>query len=65
MGKITVCPKCQGVMTKGHIKDWSYIWVQKQRWTKGSPIFGKEHKVDTYACQSCGYLESYLEPKKS
>ncbi len=57
------CPKCAGSMIKGHIKDWSYIWVGKQRWTKGSPFFGKEQKVDSYACQSCGFLESYLEKK--
>lgn len=58
------CPKCQGRMTKGHIKDWFYVGVQKQRWTKGSPAFGQEQKVDTYACEACGYLESYLEQGK-
>mgnify|MGYP001590697862 CR=1 len=53
------CPKCGAEMTKGFMKDQSYVTMWQQRWV--SKLFGKETKVDSFACSSCGYLESYLQ----
>ena len=55
------CPKCKGRMTKGLIVDSSYLVCYHQRWTSGSLLSGKKRKVDTYACEKCGFMESYLQ----
>ena len=67
-----ICPKCKGEMKKGFI-----VGIRQMtgagpiEWVEGSPgkgtfsplslLFKVKTTTITYACASCGYLESYLD----
>jgi hypothetical protein len=63
------CPKCRATMERGFLVDNSYGAVAEPQWAEGPveksfwtgvKMHGRERRrVETYRCQSCGYLESY------
>lgn len=57
MQKKKLCPKCKGVMEAGNLSGNQVDWQSET-----SHNFLKETgvKIITYACESCGYLESYV-----
>lgn len=60
------CPKCKGKMVKGKVIDYVYIYSRHQRWHKEgqstSTLFDLgDRKIDSYACEKCGFLEEYLQ----
>jgi hypothetical protein len=62
------CPKCNGEMAPGRRRDLSVARSAQEMWlewdahdmTGRTTGGGGPHPVMTFACQSCGYLESYL-----
>lgn len=55
-----ICPKCEGKMVLGN-----YTGTEID-WQKGEvPSFLKNNgsKINSYACEKCGYLESYVKKK--
>ena len=64
-----VCPKCRSDMEVGFLVDNTYGGVETPQWASGTPdrsfwvgvrMKGRErHRVHTYRCTSCGFLESY------
>jgi len=68
-----VCPKCEGPMVAGRRRDDGDSWASGQeKWLAGKPLDeitgwttgkGDAHRVITFACRQCGYLESYLYDK--
>jgi hypothetical protein len=69
MAKPTGCPKCQGAMEEGFVKDEGYGTVSSSTWIEGAPEKSfwtgtktagkKQFDVSVYRCVTCGYLESY------
>jgi len=65
------CGKCGGQMEEGFIPDRSYSSTDIGAWYAGKPQFGImgsvktaaswPHKIRTYACLQCGFLESYID----
>lgn len=57
-----VCPKCNGTMEKSWLLD-SHGGVQKAIDSKPGILnqYFVGDKVQSYICQGCGYIESYLE----
>src|SRR4051812_40224900 len=63
------CPRCQGEMEEGFVRDMAHGAQLPSEWVAGAPQWsmwfglrtsGKErHRVETYRCTRCGYLESY------
>ena len=64
------CLRCHGPMEAGFVLDYKHANErQVQNWVEGEPvksfwtglkIKGREqHKVLTYRCERCGFLESY------
>ena len=64
------CPKCQGPMQEGFIRDLMHgNGHAVSRWIAGSPVPSfwtgtkindkEQHPIQSYRCTSCGYLESY------
>ena len=64
------CPKCSAKMARGFLVDHNYYGVAESQWADGTPevsvwtdsvkMRGRERRtVETYRCESCGYLESY------
>lgn len=62
--EIKICPKCGGKMKKGWMVDTAYFGTTiQQGWSSSvkKRILGAEdYKVNTWACEQCYYLESYL-----
>jgi len=56
--EIKKCPKCGGQMEIGHI-DGTYDW------NKGKDYYRLRHIpcILGYVCESCGYVEFYVERK--
>lgn len=45
--------------------EWADGEAQASMWTSGVKMRGKERRrVETYRCESCGYLESYAREVK-
>ena len=69
MDKRMFCPKCSGRMENGFVIDYTHGATLQSQWAEGEPVRsfwtglklkGKEkHKISTYRCTKCGYLESY------
>ena len=67
------CPICSGEMEKGVLIDLIAMKVPTQQaWTQKLPsglrdifLTVKSRPTFTYACSSCGYLESYLKIQDS
>ncbi|MEQ1892744.1 MAG: PF20097 family protein [Planctomycetota bacterium] len=67
-----VCPKCSSEMEQGVLVDHAHYGLPtRQTWAAGEmrkgwiggermPA-GREAKVTTWRCSSCGYLESYAQ----
>lgn len=57
-----VCPKCNGEMVSG-----DYTGVEASWQKEDSPKFLKESgkKIFNYACEKCGYIESYIKTPRS
>jgi hypothetical protein len=65
----TACPKCQGTLEEGFIKDHGYGVVHTSEWVEGAPERSfwtgtktsgrKKVQIQTFRCTACGYLESY------
>ena len=64
------CPKCQGEMVQGYVRDFTPLGVSVSEWNAGPPrkagLAGHLIKdspsvipIVTFRCQSCGFLESY------
>lgn len=53
-----VCPKCSNVMKKGNFSGLAVQWDAEEEQT-----FLKKpgQQIVTYACEGCGYLESYIK----
>jgi hypothetical protein len=60
------CPKCDGMMSQGSLKERTlhgpspYQWVPSDK--AAFPLKGAESNrrdILMYRCQNCGYLESY------
>lgn len=54
MDELKICIKCKGKMEKG--EEGSHLWKSSNKKT-----FIGAKKYFTYACNICGYMESYLE----
>jgi ribosomal protein S27AE len=77
MSSVTrTCPKCSKTMEQGLLADHSHYGLPvRQTWIAGEPRKGmlggekmpkgREIKITTWMCGSCGYLESYAERSKS
>jgi predicted RNA-binding Zn-ribbon protein involved in translation (DUF1610 family) len=52
-----VCPKCGGNMTIGNFTGQSQNWEKEG---EHSFIKGEGRQITTYACATCGFLESYV-----
>ena len=65
------CPKCSAKMEEGFIIDDTHGGKLQSQWAEGPPKksiwtgvkVAKEdrHRVTTYRCVKCGYLESYAK----
>ena len=66
------CPKCQGTMAEGFIKDMGHGAIYASEWVEGAPeqsfwtggvkARGKEQRpVITFRCEKCGFLEFYAK----
>lgn len=57
MDKIKVCPKCEGEMKSGNLTGQEIDWKKE-----GDRSFLRDEgrKIFTYACEKCGYMESYV-----
>ena len=64
------CPKCAGAMEPGMVVDRGFYNIAMQpQWQKGGVEFslktglktssGPTHRVDSWRCKACGFLESY------
>lgn len=55
-----ICPKCKGAMKVGNYTGVSADWEKD-----GEHAFLKQsgYKIATYACEECGYMESYVKSK--
>lgn len=53
-----ICPKCQGVMINGNYTGTVANWENEEE-----PSFLKKsgQKIIAYACEDCGYIESYVK----
>lgn len=69
------CPKCGGKMEEGFVMDAGQgRVVNPSHWIEGKPersmwfgtkIRGKaKHRVASYRCQKCAYLESYAPEER-
>jgi predicted nucleic-acid-binding Zn-ribbon protein len=67
MDKNKKCPKCGGEFEEGFVADkYSQTGaISKPQWGTKTMLgfigLKSAHKVKTYRCKSCGYLESYAE----
>lgn len=52
------CPKCGGRMLLG--EECSHMWKND---SKKTFVGAGAARYYTYACEACGYMESYLEKK--
>ena len=66
------CPKCRNAMQEGFILEYATnASSSASRWVEGAPVktllFGvrtadkEQHPIQSFRCQSCGYLESYAK----
>ncbi|HYG61415.1 MAG TPA: PF20097 family protein [Thermoanaerobaculia bacterium] len=63
------CPKCSAAMEKGVIVDYTHGAATQAEWAEGEPKYSiwtglklrghERHRIVTYRCTRCGYLESY------
>ena len=63
------CPKCAGTMERGFTLDQGYGAYTLSEWVEGEPVKSlwtgiklkgrTRHKIRTWRCRRCGYLESY------
>ena len=70
----TSCAKCGNAVKEGFVLDVSYRSFHVSEWVMGAPVwnmFGllkadrrNRLRTRTFACMSCGYLESYLALKE-
>jgi hypothetical protein len=71
------CSKCEGTMEIGRRRtigsnsiSLAEHWISTKEGVKDKSFLGikyrseKQQKIYSYACTSCGYLESYAEPTK-
>jgi hypothetical protein len=60
MNEVKKCPKCNGEMEIGYLRDAPY-------WRKGTSLWqvGFGTRVYAYRCKSCGYIELYAEKEKA
>lgn len=66
----TSCAKCGSVIKEGFTLDISDKGFHISEWMMGAPVWGlfgslkadrrNRLRTRTFACMSCGYLESYL-----
>lgn len=58
MQKQKVCPKCKGIMILGNYTGHQVNWDSED----GHKFLQSSgRKIATYACEKCGYLESYAQ----
>lgn len=52
------CPKCKGSMKEGSYTGVTVDWENNKE-----PAFLKQsgRRIITYACEMCGYMESYVK----
>lgn len=65
------CPKCSGSMAEGFLLENVHGYNAAAEWVEGAPeksiwtglkIGGRtRHKVQTWRCGRCGFLESYAK----
>jgi hypothetical protein len=62
------CPKCSNEMIKGvflpSVGVIGMEWTEKKEWSNWKIEKITKIKTFQYACQSCGYIESYLDLNK-
>jgi hypothetical protein len=60
MNEVKKCPKCNGEMKIGYLRDAPY-------WRKGTSLWqvGLGPRVYAYRCERCGYVELYAEKEKT
>jgi predicted nucleic-acid-binding Zn-ribbon protein len=58
MNEVKKCPKCNGEMETGYLRDAPW-------WRKGTrlPALGFGPRVFAYKCKNCAYIELYAEKK--
>ena len=72
MSEQLACPKCRNEMQEGFILEYATnASASASRWVEGAPVkallFGvrtahkEQHPIQSFRCQSCGYLESYAK----
>ena len=69
------CPKCRAPMERGFLVDHTHGGVAPSEWADGLAersfwtgvkMRGRERRrVETFRCESCGYLESYARELKT
>ena len=59
------CSKCDGRMIKGFLPETAHGGMFRQTWIEGEKpskfVQKKGMELVTYACETCGYIESYLD----
>ena len=61
MTESKVCPKCTGQMKVGNYTGNEVDWEKEQ----GQDFLRKDgFKIDSYACEKCGYIESSVKKWK-
>lgn len=53
-----ICPKCKSAMIEGNYSGNSTFWLEENQ---HDFIQGSGKKIISYACEQCGYLESYVK----
>ena len=72
MSEQLACPKCRNEMQEDFILEYATnASASASRWVEGAPVkallFGvrtahkEQHPIQSFRCQSCGYLESYAK----
>lgn len=63
-----LCPKCQGEIVQGYMRDFTFLGVRVSEWNARPPkkfFVGSimdstlQIPIVTFRCQSCGFLEWY------
>lgn len=65
------CPKCGGAMVEGFVVDKTDAGARVSSWVEGEPVKSMwtgvrltgraSHRIRSWRCRRCGFLESYAD----